>query len=360
MRVSFGLVTLVLSALAASPAWAHAVGISRGDYRLEGNRVEADITFARLEILGAFPDVDADHDGSISQRESQGARPAIEASIVQGLGVAEGSGRCSGSLEDVALSEQDGLTVHAIYRCPGPPADVSITADFLDSLSPGHRHLVTGRSGQTVVHAVLFRGSRGFHLTHMSGGGPHADTSSMTSAITSLFRLGVKHTLTGYDHLLFLVGLILVGGRMRSLLAALLAFAVAHSITLATAGLGVWAPPSRIVGPMIALTIAYVGVENCFIQDAKYRWLITFPFGLIHGFGFAGALAGIELSKDQLLPALASFNIGVEAGQVAFLLIALPALLWLRKQPWFGARGARVVSAGIALAGVCWFIARVR
>ena len=134
-----------------------------------------------------------------------------------------------------------------------------------------------------------------------------------------MLKLGVEHILTGADHLVFLLGLILVGGSLRSLVGVVTAFTLAHSITLALAALSIFAPSPRLVEPAIALSIAYVGVENLFVNDASKRWRITFPFGLIHGFGFAGALREIALPRAQLPIALVSFNLGVELGQLGVL-----------------------------------------
>jgi hypothetical protein len=150
-----------------------------------------------------------------------------------------------------------------------------------------------------------------------------------------------------------------VGGSLRSLVGVVSAFTLAHSITLALAALGVLAPSPRFVEPAIALSIAYVGIENLFVKDASRRWRITFPFGLIHGFGFAGALREIALPRAQIPVALVSFNLGVELGQLAVLALALPLVLAARRAPRFGERGVRAVSSTIALAGVVLFVVRV-
>lgn len=174
-----------------------------------------------------------------------------------------------------------------------------------------------------------------------------------------MVKLGVEHILTGFDHLVFLLGLILVGGRLRSLIGVISAFTLAHSITLALAALSVFAPSPRLVEPAIALSIAYVGIENLFVTDARKRWRITFPFGLIHGFGFAGALRQIALPRAQVPIALVSFNGGVELGQLAVLSLALPLVLALRRAPWFGERGVKVVSVAIAAGGAALFVVRL-
>jgi len=175
----------------------------------------------------------------------------------------------------------------------------------------------------------------------------------------SMLKLGVEHILTGADHLVFLLGLILVGGTLRSLAGVVTAFTLAHSITLALAALSIFAPSPRLVEPAIALSIAYVGVENLFVRDARRRWRITFPFGLVHGFGFAGALREIALPRAQVPIALVSFNLGVEIGQLAVLSVALPLVLAARGAPWFGARGVKILSVAIAVGGAALFVTRL-
>jgi hypothetical protein len=128
---------------------------------------------------------------------------------------------------------------------------------------------------------------------------------------------------------------------------------------LGLATLGVWAPSPHIVEPAIALSIAYVGVENYFVKDAEKRWRITFPFGLVHGFGFAGALAEVSLPRADVPGALLAFNLGVEAGQLAVLALVLPLMAIARKRGLLEQKGVRLASGLIVLAGLIWFVARV-
>jgi hypothetical protein len=202
---------------------------------------------------------------------------------------------------------------------------------MLAGLTPGHRHMARlFRAGKAQV-TVLDRGHATWTLLD-------AAPSSAPGMAWSMLKLGVEHILTGVDHLVFLFGLILVGGRLRSLIGVISAFTLAHSITLALAALSVFAPSPRLVEPAIALSIAYVGVENLFVTDARRRWRITFPFGLIHGFGFAGALREIALPRAQVPVALVSFNVGVELGQLAVIgvVLAVRALgqRWRLARPW--------------------------
>ena len=340
---------IALLAPLARPAAAHTVGVSRGDYRVSGTGLEAELTFARPELEGAVPGLDENGDGVLTAAEVLAGRPPLAGLLARGLEVRSGSRACDGGFAGAELTEQDGLALRAAYRCPGSGA-MSVRLGLLESLSLGHRHIATATTERGgTVRAVLYETSPELRLEADGNG----------SVAFQLFRMGIQHILTGYDHLLFLLGLILVGGRLRPLLVVVTAFTVAHSLTLGLAALGLWAPSPRLVEPAIALSIAYVGIENWFVRDARRRWLITFPFGLVHGFGFAGALREIALPSGQIPLALASFNVGVEAGQLAVLALVLPAILWLGRRSWFADRGVRTVSTAIALAGLVWFVQRV-
>jgi hydrogenase/urease accessory protein HupE len=219
-------------------------------------------------------------------------------------------------------------------------------------------------SGAAAHDEVLFRDHRSFSIAPDPTAGADAAAAQPTAThhATSgwaFFKMGIEHILTGYDHLVFLLGLVLARARVRSLLTIVTAFTIAHSITLAIAVLGVWSPSSRIVEPAIALSIAYVGVENFFVKSADKRWRITFPFGLIHGFGFAGALQEINLPRSSVPTALVTFNLGVEAGQLAVMALILPLIFLLREKSWFEPKVVKIVSGAVALAGGIWFVSRV-
>lgn len=133
-------------------------------------------------------------------------------------------------------------------------------------------------------------------------------------------ELGFEHIVTGYDHILFLLTLLFVNMKFRSISVIVTSFTLAHSITLILAVFEVVSLPTKFIEAMIALTIVYMAVENLLYRDYQHRWAITFVFGLIHGFGFAGALQGIGLPKNDEIPALFAFNFGVELGQLVIVL----------------------------------------
>jgi hydrogenase/urease accessory protein HupE len=174
--------------------------------------------------------------------------------------------------------------------------------------------------------------------------------------------LGFTHILPkGLDHILFVLGLFLLATTIRPLLAQVTAFTVAHSITLALTMYGVVSLPSRIVEPAIALSIAYVAVENVISTKLRAsRVAIVFCFGLLHGMGFAGVLRELGLPRREFVPALVAFNAGVEMGQLTVIGIAFLAVaLWWRQRSWY--RGRVVVPASLAIAamGLFWTVQRI-
>jgi hypothetical protein len=338
----------------ARPAFAHAVGMSSGEYRLAGTVLSGDVGMAGRELARLLPAIDADHDGAIDSEEIAAGREAVARALTRGLTVDADGKACPGALDRAwAMEAEGGVVFQVHFTCAEAPRRLTLAAPILGELAPGHRHMARiFRAGKAYVD-VLDRAHASWTLDEA-----RAPASAATLA-WSMLKLGVEHILTGADHLVFLFGLILVGGRVRSIALAVTAFTVAHSITLALAALSIFAPSPRLVEPAIALSIAYVGVENFFVTDARRRWRITFPFGLIHGFGFASALREIALPRAQVPVALVSFNLGVELGQLGVLAIVLPLVLAARRAPWFGDRGVKIASLAIAIGGAVLFVVRL-
>jgi hydrogenase/urease accessory protein HupE len=266
-------------------------------------------------------------------------------------------------LTGAALTEQDGLAIDGRFDCGKQGSAIDVDVALLDDLSHGHRH-VARAIGATTRDEVLFKGHSSFSIAPTAGEGtaasaPSTAEQSHASSAWAFFKMGIEHILTGYDHLVFLLGLVLLRAKVKELLGVITAFTVAHSITLAIAVLGIFTPSPKFVEPAIALSIAYVGIENFFVKDASKRWRITFPFGLIHGFGFAGALQEINLPSSQIPTALVTFNLGVEAGQLFAMALVLPMVMLIRQKDWFEPRGVRVLSGAVALAGCVWFVIRI-
>ena len=173
--------------------------------------------------------------------------------------------------------------------------------------------------------------------------------------------LGYTHILPkGLDHILFVLGIFLLSPRWTTMLLQVTAFTVAHSITLALSIYGIVSLPSRIVEPLIALSIAYVAIENLFTRDLKpWRLALVFMFGLLHGLGFAGVLQELGLPRGEFLTALVTFNLGVEGGQLTVIAAALVAVMPFIKKGWYHRRVVIPASLAIAAIGLYWTLVRV-
>jgi hydrogenase/urease accessory protein HupE len=177
---------------------------------------------------------------------------------------------------------------------------------------------------------------------------------------------GIEHIFLGYDHIAFLVGVVLWARRLIPVIKIVTAFTVAHSITLSLAALNIVVLPGVVVEPAIAASIVFVAMENFFSRDIDSRWRVTFAFGLIHGFGFASALREVGLPANAVVTALAAFNVGVEVGQVAIVSIVVPALIVLdrlmatdRAKPVRAASLVYALSLLISLLGSYWLLTRI-
>lgn len=191
----------------------------------------------------------------------------------------------------------------------------------------------------------------GFHSNKPARRSVWADTGKF-------IVLGIEHILTGYDHIAFLLALIVIGLSVKEVLKIVTAFTVAHSITLLLAALQIVSMNSSFVETVIALSICYVALENLFRKEVNYRWLVTFAFGLIHGFGFATVLQELITVKSNLVPLVLSFNMGVEIGQLMIFLVMLPILHLLKNKIEFRKITA-ATSVAIFLIGFTWLIERV-
>lgn len=359
MRKVVAVMVLGAGLLVAGTALAHTVGLSRGVYVVRGAEVMVEVTFARGELRALVPGLDADGDGALSDAELADGGATLQAVVVDRVVLVGDGQACAGTLTRARMVEEDGAVVVAGYVCPQAPESLKISLPLLESLGPTHRHLGLvgrGEAGEDGLTDVVLHGRSPETTVTLGAAGAEASGYS----VGEYFKLGVEHILIGTDHLVFLLGLVLVGGRLRSLVAVITAFTLGHSVSLAMATLGVWSPGGAIVEPAIALSIAYVGVENFFAKDAAGRWKITLPFGFIHGFGFAGVLADLGLPADAVVPALLLFNLGVEAGQLLVLALVLPVLVLLARQAWFQRiRGVWWISGAIVAAGLYWFVERV-
>jgi hydrogenase/urease accessory protein HupE len=336
---------LWLALLAAPAALAHQPSVSYGELSVRGSSVAVVLRFSIWDLRAAMRIDDPAHPplGALTRLllepirvEAQGRACALESRVT------------------AAPEGEDGLALTARWSCPETVEDLSVRAGFIEALPPGHTHLARVDFGQGEVSQRVAQADD-----------PSFEARRARSASREFGRfllLGVEHIFTGYDHIAFLVGLLLLGGTVRELVKIVTAFTAAHSLTLALATLGVLTPSPRLIEPLIAASIVFVGAENLWALRTRgaetalrHRWMITFAFGLVHGFGFASVLRALQLPRAVLATGLVSFNLGVEVGQIAIVLLAFPLLRRVRALPRFAAAG----SAAIALLGAIWTLQRV-
>jgi len=243
------------------------------------------------------------------------------------------------------------------FPCVKAPKTLHVRA-LLFPYDPRHKTYVSVFQAETLERqAVLSKDSP--ELDFQAG-----TRQSIGSVVRQFVFEGVHHIFLGPDHILFIVGLLFLGGTLKQLLKIVTAFTIAHSITLALATLNILNPPARLIEPTIALSIVFVGLHSLLSKSktdgiGDPRLLFAFCFGFIHGFGFANALHEMALPRYALGWSLFSFNVGVEIGQMCIVLAVAPLLSLLRRRsPLVGHRVVMAGSVGVILAGAFWFVQR--
>jgi hypothetical protein len=317
-------------ALACGAARAHQASIVYSQIAVRGRAVEYTFQLGDAEL---GPALGADERTRPTREQVTAAREKLTAYLAAHVTVTNAGFACEPHPGGVELTDKaDGFFATATinYECKRTCADVTIDYNLFFDLDPRHQGFARVMVGDAPPREHVFRaGARTLALSR---------PVTLFDHVRDYLLLGVEHIFTGYDHIAFLFGLLVVAGfatlgrGLRYVLGVVTAFTVAHSVTLIASGLGWVRLPARFVEPAIALSIAYVAVENLVTPRPRFRWLLTFGFGLVHGFGFASVLREIGLPPRGLVLSLLSFNVGVELGQLAVVTLAAPAL-------WIFARG---------------------
>lgn len=318
------LIAVAALALASFPrdARAHDVGLSVGDYRVSPGGLTARLTFARREGF-----------------------PAPKEELVR---VLAGDARCNVGVSGDELAVQgDGIEVLLVAQCPRSATPTRIELPWLRGKTHTHLASIHGEGTRTPF-------DRDVALTGREWGSPVSGQAE--PALPELVGIGAVHIFFGLDHLAFLLGLLLVPVTRRGLLFTLTAFTIGHSLSLLLSSLGVVTLGPRLVEPAIALSVAWIGLENVFRKRFTLRFLLALPFGLLHGLGFASGLR--ELTQGAVVAPVIAFNVGVELGQMASLAL-FAALLWMADaSSAFRLHGRRALSVFLAIVGLGWAVAR--
>ncbi len=354
-------------------AFAHNPDTSYARCRVADDRVELRLIYDIFTLL-KIASLDADHDQRITRAELSAAAPAIVQFLraharleIDGQPAALGEALApvwpADAGESIAAPDWHSAASLLAFpfqqRIPALPREVALTFTFFPQL--GARHTVLGvfeARGQT--HEVTFTEGEPDYLFDTSfaatDAGPQRSATPLAATLARFLRLGISHIFLGYDHICFLLALIVVS-RFGELVKIITSFTVAHCITLILAALKIITLPSRLIECGIALTIVYVAAENLWRKNTTHRWMLTFSFGLIHGFGFANVLGGLGLPREATIRCLLAFNVGVELGQLAIVAAALPVVLLLAR--WrHGTRAVATVSVVVGVFGLGWFVQR--
>src|ERR1700704_3246625 len=337
-------VGLVLASMALVPVKAHVLARSESRLVVRGREVSAHLTFNLLD----FPGVDRNGDQVVTPDEFAPAFDRVYASILAHYSLSSSGPPVRMTRDKYGVFEEHVLMLDLTYVFPQQVLALEMTSTLPDVLGPGHVHLATFILNGRLQEQILDNRNRSVFFTQTSG--------TRWQTLGRFVWLGMQHIATGYDHLSFLLGLLIATASLRSLVKVITSFTVAHSITLALATFNVVILPSRFTESMIAASILYVAVENLVRKKSIDRWKLTFVFGLVHGFGFSNVLREMQLPRANLALTLFSFNLGVEIGQIVFVVLLFPAIEDLIRSGWTKLRPA--VSIVIGLLAAYWFIQR--
>lgn len=334
-------------------AFAHAGSYGFAKIVSDGDSVKISLLIDSLSIT-EFPGVDTNHDEIVDQDELKNAygkviRPYIEKGlIVKNNGRILPMTHVAQSVPQLAM-----IQIDLLFKDSAKIGTVSILYNlFLERSENKHTNVATFQSLDGKSFEYIFSKDKNLWT------GTFGQAPGFFDTARQFIQLGLKHILTGYDHILFLLALLLVKMNFRSMVTVVTSFTFAHSITLMLAAFDVVSPPSHFVEATIALTICYVALENLFSRDHQHRWALTLAFGLVHGFGFAGVLQEIGLPKNHELTALLTFNLGVELGQLLIVVCIYPMLRKVENFYWWP-KTVQIASILVGLAGTYWFVMRV-
>jgi hydrogenase/urease accessory protein HupE len=340
---------------------AHDPGLSTATFRLGPDKVEAVLVFSVMDA-GQIVELDKDFNGQISKDELAEGAKEMQKEAEHALEIRFDDQLVTATDARCRFDESDNASVYLSFPAK-PFKKLVVRSKWLALLAPGHRQFFSleNPNGEKLAERMLSANSDSVTI-QMDAVQPAAEHSPKVNSFVDFLLMGVRHIWTGYDHLLFLFGLLIVTKNFGSSIKIITCFTIAHSITLAVATLSLVQISSRVVEPLIAASIVYVGIENLFRgDDPKGRWLLTFAFGLIHGFGFASALRelGVGSNGSSIAAPLVSFNLGVEIGQIIIAGLVLPVIWKLRTKPMFISRWVPACSVVVALLGGYWFVQRV-
>lgn len=360
MKRTFSTITLVaflvvlLNNFLPNHASAHATSYGYMDIQEEKDEVRIDLALDLQELGEAFGFYDSLNFHSISNMEETLSKNVenLMKYITSGMRVYRDERICEPQLIGTKVRMTNDnyhlANFELLYPCKGEATRISYDL-LVDDINRSHINFATVNGEKDAQEFTFTIAERELRIGERN----------WLKQAWNFVILGVEHILTGFDHVLFVLCLILPAtisfGRVIEVVTA---FTLGHSITLGLATLGIVSLPPQLIEPAIALSIIYVAVENLFKWEPKKRWILTLLFGLIHGFGFAGILQEMELSRSTIASSLLFFNLGVETGQITIIALIFPLIIFLRRYKYFPTF-VTTSSTFIIAIGLFWFVQRV-
>jgi hypothetical protein len=354
--------------LPATLADAHTQSYGFLRVNVANSRVTGQLELAVRDLDFAYA-IDANGDGKVTWGELRQREPEISSLVLHGISIGPADAPCDLATQSIAIDTRGGEN-YVIFPFTGTCGvlgdQVRVGYDLMFGIDAQHRGLVDLTRGDAGRSTVMTPEARVAVLDLESG--------NLLDVIGAFVAHGAHHIWTGYDHMLFLVTLLLsavvtrsdkrwrpvknLGGAAWATARVVTAFTLAHSITLSAAACGLVELPSRLVESVIAASVAIAAINNLFPVVSRRIWIAAFVFGLMHGFGFASVLTDLGLPPARKLAALFAFNAGVELGQLAVVAGLLPILFWIRRTSTYTRVALPAGSMVIAVIGFLWFVQR--
>ncbi|MEK9916873.1 MAG: HupE/UreJ family protein [Betaproteobacteria bacterium] len=348
-----------LMLVCGSSAFGHQTKLSSSRLVLDGATVVGELELNALDIQVAIDRVILREDEAIDEGLVKDAMGEIERYIGSKNRVSCGADDAQFDIDPSPRIDGDHLIFSVSWRCAIDQIPSRYDVQLFQELDPQSRHMVSFTGDQSFV-GLLDSVTQSIQLAD--------ERYSIWDLVVKFVVSGIEHIAIGFDHIAFLLAVIVLGRSFWPLFKVVTAFTIAHSITLTLSVLDIVSMPGNIVEPIIALSIVYVAIENFFVKDIARRYWVTFLFGLIHGFGFASVLRDYGLPEAGLVWALGSFNLGVEIGQLIIVFVCVVMWKLLLHTRYFGDANSGferqrtlslTISAAVLLLGAGWFIERV-
>ena len=346
-----GLIALAFAVCSVSVTWAHPAPFSYLDVVFKEGGIEGTLVVHVIDVaheLGVMPEqvMDAAFVAAQQQRIGEILAPRLD--------LRGGDQRLSIEWQGLELMKEE-QALRLRYRIRNADSGALSIDTNLFPYDPLHQTFINVYEEGALRQQIIFNNETNAHIYY------RGTTQGAIEVMKVFIPSGTHHILIGPDHILFLIGLLLLGGSWGALVRIVTAFTIGHSITLSLAALDLVTPPPSIIEPAIALSIVFVGADNLVRGDGRdLRAWVALVFGLVHGFGFANVLREFGLPREALGWSLFSFNFGVEIGQLMVVLLVASLLAFIRhRNQLLGTRVAFAGSIVVIAAGAYWFVQRV-